>query len=109
MAEKKPGVMIYHDDFISYTEVLSLEQMGKLFVAILKFSAFDEIPDFEDDRELKIIWIGVMKGIERDAKRYVENCKNKKYAAYCRECDKNGVPRMTKEQWKKTNGYFDIE
>ena len=100
--------MTYHDDFVPYIDVLSLEQWGRLFVSLLKYSAYDENPDFTDDVVLKVIWTTVKKGLERDSERYKERCSRAKYAVYCRETKKAGSPVMSYEKWQETSAYFDI-
>ena len=107
MAKKKPGVMLYHE-WLPYRKKLSFEQMGRLFIAILDYSENGIEPDFSDDDRLDMAWLGLSLKIDRDSEKYKENCDKRAYAAYCREADRAGRPKMTFDEWKEKTEYFDI-
>ena len=98
MAQKRPGVMLYFSARPSF-KYLSYEQMGRLYEAILDYGEFGTQPNF-DDPLLGMAWSFVAPGIDRDWDAYLEKVDKRKYAAYCREAQKNQIEAMPFEEWK---------
>ena len=76
---QRPGVMIYHEILVPMQH-LEDEQKGKLFNAILEFSALGTEPEFESS-ELAIAWGFIRPKLEHDFNKYVEKVERNRRAA----------------------------
>lgn len=77
----KPGVMFYFDTRPCLKR-LSNEDKGRLFEAILNYSEFGELPEFED--MLGVAWDFIQPRIDRDNKRYEDTVAKRRQAAAIR-------------------------
>lgn len=97
MAER-PGIMVYFD-LLPQLEEYSPEEVGGLFLAMLRFGLYGEIPIFED-RGMRIIWREIQYKIERDNAKYQQRVIDGAYGAYKRDLDKNGGGSpLPKDRW----------
>lgn len=95
--EGRPGVMFYFRMRESL-QFLTNEEKGTLFEAILDYAQHGKNPKFED-RALTVAWGFIKAGIDDDAERYEDIKDSRSYAAYCRECKKDGREPMTREDF----------
>lgn len=79
---KKPGVMIYFETK-HIVKHLDLEDIGRLFLAILDYAEENKPPNFseEEDMTLCIAWDIIKPKIDSDSERYKERCENAVNAA----------------------------
>lgn len=93
----RPGVMIYFDKVAPFLAKMDDEQAGKFFRAILEYAEFGVIPELDLVGDLAFNVIQPL--IDRDAAKYKDTVKKRKYAAYCREAEKEGQKPMSREAW----------
>lgn len=96
MAER-PGIMVYFD-LLPQLEEYSPEEVGELFLAMLRFGLDGSIPIFED-RGMRIIWREIQNKIERDNAKYQQRIIDGAYGAYKRDLEKKGGSPMPKDLW----------
>lgn len=102
MAEKK-SFLIRHENSEQF-DMLTDEQLGKLFRAMYRFSDSRVEPSFEDPM-LKMLFSIVRGQIERDAAKYEETCRNRAESG-----KKGGRPKKANgftEKAKKANGFSE--
>ena len=66
---KEKESFILYAQYLENIEMLSMEQRGILFTAILKYTADQPIPDFTDNA-VKIAFSFIRSQIDRDAEKY---------------------------------------
>lgn len=60
MAKKKEGFYFYHGWLpMEIRKQLTNEQLGRLFVAIIEYSAHDVERNFSNDKLLQAVWLGI--------------------------------------------------
>lgn len=96
---KRTGVMLYCKAEEAVKN-LSLEDAGKLLIAIFDYAFHGIEPRFEDSQSLPILWCFIRSDIESDEKRYIEKCKKNAYIAYKREREKKNLPYLEFEEWE---------
>ena len=69
MAAEKKSFVLYHD-IRTPLELLTDEQRGKLFIALLNYSEYDELPDF--DGALLMAFASIRMSLDRDAEAWAE-------------------------------------
>ena len=92
----KPGVMIYFE-IIPLIEELDAESAGRLFLAILKYSQYGEIPNLSGFE--RVIWPFIKSLVDRDSVRYETKHKQKQWAVYCRDTKRKGETPLSFEDW----------
>lgn len=75
--KERPGVMIYHDLY-QPTRRLSDSDKGRLFDAILEYSMFGVVPEF--DGMLGVVWDFAQPRIDADKKSYQTKCERSRAA-----------------------------
>lgn len=95
-ADNKPGVMIYFD-IIPLIEGMSPDDAGQLFLAILKYAQYGEIPSLSGFA--LAVWPFVKSLVDRDSQRYDLVRKKKQWAVYCREAKRRGETPLELEAW----------
>lgn len=95
--KQRPGFMVFHED-MQFVEVMTDEDAGKLFKAMLQYSCAEQEPQFTEGM-LRIGWAIVKPMIERDKRRYQAVCDSNSYSAYCKNADARGEVRMSKEEY----------
>lgn len=93
----KPGVVVYLD-LLPSLEEYTPEEVGMLFLAILRYGEFGELPSFED-RGLRVLWREIQAKIDRDNAKYMQKVLDGAYGAYKRECEKAGKTPANKQLW----------
>ena len=66
-ADNKPGVMIYFD-IIPLIEEMNPENAGQLFLAILKYAQYGEVPSLSG--LARSVWPFIKSLVDRDSRRY---------------------------------------
>ena len=97
--KQKPGVMIYFE-LRTPLKMLTLEEMGSIFQAILAYGEDGQI----DERELlgnaAIIWPFVRMALDRDDTRYQEVSLRNRYANYVRWQKERGEEILPRNEWE---------
>ena len=70
---KKDSFVLYHD-IRDPIELLSLEERGELFTAILNYSEFGDVPHFESDG-LKMAFAFIKLALDRDTAKWENKSK----------------------------------
>lgn len=100
--KEQPGVMFYFEHTACF-DLLTDAEVGKLTKSVLHYAKSGEEPRLEGT--LAIIWTMMRSVIARDAKRYEMQCRQKSYAVYCREQDRQGRDRLSYEEWLHPTQY----
>ena len=94
--------MVYHDMDISLN-LLSENQAGKLFKAMMRYSKNGEAPELNDDLMLQMAWSFAVRTLDRDSERYEDVKLKRAYAAYCKWAkERSGTP-VSFEEWMQMN------
>lgn len=98
--KKRPGVMLYFD-IIPAIKLLSDEEKGILFDAILSYGETGIEPEL--DGKLAMAWVFIQQSSDRDAVRYAEKVLKTKYASYCRitKCKDPDASLLSFRDWKE--------
>lgn len=94
--DNKPGVMIYFD-IIPLIEEMKPENAGQLFLAILKYAQYGEVPSLSG--LARSVWPFIKSLVDRDSQRYDLVRKKKQWAVYCREAKRRGETPLELEAW----------
>lgn len=100
-ADNKPGVMIYFD-IIPLIEEMNPENAGQLFLAILKYAQYGEIPSLSG--LARSVWPFIKSLVDRDSRRYDIARKKKQWATYCRDAKRRGEEHLDFDLWLNENG-----
>lgn len=95
----RPGVMIYFD-IRPNLKLLTLEQRGILFDAILEYGELGVVPEL--DGILAMAWGFIQPRIDKDAERYNNQVSQRKYATYCREKKRVNEEPLPFDDWKSS-------
>lgn len=93
---KRPGVLIYFD-IRPALKMLSLEEKGQLFDAIMDYSELGDVPELEG--MLGMAWTFIQPKLDRDGETYKKNGLRKRYSAYIRWARDKGNPELSFEDW----------
>ena len=100
----RPGIMIYFD-MLGPIRVLSDEDKGRLFLAMLEYGQDGKVPKF--DGMLALAWGFVKPKIDKDEEEYNMSVLRRQYATTCRERKRKGEPDISFDEWLKTNRIND--
>lgn len=100
----RPGIMIYFD-MLGPIRVLSDEDKGRLFLAMLEYGQDGTVPDF--DGMLALAWGFVRPKLDKDEEEYNMSVLRRQYATVCRERKRKGEPDISFDEWLKTNRIND--
>lgn len=92
----RPGVMIYFD-IRPNLKLLTLEQRGILFDAILEYGELGIVPDL--DGILAMAWGFIQPRIDKDGERYSRQIAQRQYATYCREKKRSNEEPLSFDAW----------
>lgn len=92
----RPGIMLYFD-ILDPLKVLSREDRGDLFIAILEYGQFGIIPEF--DGMLAMAWGFIKPKLDRDGVAYENTTAQRKYAAFCKKLKARGIEKIEFEEW----------
>lgn len=94
--------IIIHSDIKEKLELLSNDEAGQLFKAIIAYAEDGEVLSFDENRVLGMIFLFIKDQIDRDGAKYRERC------AKNRESGKlGGRPRKSDRLIPKPNGLFE--
>lgn len=100
-ADNKPGVMIYFD-ITPLIEEMNPENAGQLFLAILKYAQYGEVPSLSG--LARSVWPFIKSLVDRDSRRYDIARKKKQWATYCRDAKRRGEEPLDFDLWLNDNG-----
>lgn len=98
----RPGIMIYFD-ILGPLRVLSDEEKGQLFLAMLEYGQYGTAPQFEG--MLALAWGFVKPKLDKDEEEYKMSVLRRKYATFCRERKRKGEPDISFDEWLNTNDH----
>lgn len=94
--------IIIHSDIKEKLELLSNDEAGQLFKAIIAYAEDGKVLSFDENRVLGMIFLFIKDQIDRDGAKYRERC------AKNRESGKlGGRPRKSDRLISKPNGLFE--
>ena len=96
---KRPGVMLYFDLRPSL-KLLSTEDRGRLFDAILDYAELGVVPEL--DGMLAMAWEFIRPRIDKDGERYERQIAQRQYAVYSREAKRRGETPLSFDDWCKS-------
>ena len=97
--QNKPGLMLYFDA-LPALEILSDEEAGRLFRALLAYGRYGELRELSGP---EAVAFQMLRGrIDRDEAAYREKCRKTAYAAYVRESRRSGSFPLEYEAWTVT-------
>ena len=96
----RPGIMVYFD-MLGPIRVLSDEDKGRLFLAMLEYGQDGTVPQF--DGMLALAWGFIKPKIDKDEEEYNMSVLRRQYATVCRERKRKGEPDISFDEWLKTN------
>ena len=94
--KKKPGVMVYFE-LRRMLKLLTDEEKGKLFEAILEYGETGCIPELSPT--LRVAWPLIQMRLDMDNSRYELMVIKRRYAAYSRWAKENGETIKSFEEW----------
>ena len=100
----RPGIMIYFD-ILEPIEVLPDDDKGRLLVAMLEYAQTGKEPAFGD--MLEMAWRFIKPKIDKDEASYNLSVLRHQYATECRERKRKEEPKITFNEWLKSNGNHD--
>ena len=100
--DARPGLMLYFEDLEPFMSALSSAQLGELLLALLRYGR-DGTEPAELDALTALGFRVLRPRLDRDARRYAEKQRKSQYAAYCREQDRLGLPRLDFTLWLQTD------
>lgn len=92
----RPGIMIYFD-MLGPIRVLSDEDKGRLFLAMLEYGQDGTIPQF--DGMLEMAWAFVKPKIDKDEESYEDSVLQRRYAAFCKKLLRLKLPKIAFDEW----------
>lgn len=102
MAQERPGIMVYFDDVLPSLQCLTVEDAGRLFIAMLRYGRDGTAPDFGDSAGLNIAWNFIRPKIDRDNASYDRAVLKSRYGVYKREAGKRGEDPLGFDGWCQT-------
>lgn len=97
--KNRPGVIVYFEIIPALT-LLSNEEKGLLFDALLTYASTNVEPNF--DGKLAVAWVFLKHASDRDGERYKERILKTRYAGYCShtKCKDPDATVMSFRDWK---------
>lgn len=95
---KRPGIMVYFE-LLDALEDYNAEEAGQLFLAMLRYGRYGELPEFAD-RGMRTLWMSTKRKIDMDNRNYEQACCNRRYSTYVREAKKRGETILDRDEWE---------
>ena len=92
MAEKEQAGVVVFFDIEPALEMLSAEQRGHLFTAIIRYGHYGTSPTFEDQL-VKMAWSFVKPSIDRANEKYIRTREKKRIAGITSDFRRNYAPK----------------
>ena len=107
MADKEQAGVVIFFDIEPALEILSAEQRGHLFTAIIQYAHYGIIPTFEDQL-VNMAWAFVRPSIDRANKKYEKSKEKKRIAGITSDFKRNYAPRhgIDPEDKEELNAYI---
>ena len=99
---ERPGFVVYFD-LLDQIQELSDAERGQLLTGMLEYGKYGVLPEFKG--MLAMAWRFLRPKMDRDAEAYAKTIEGKRYATYCRECKKNGIQELSREDWRVSIDY----
>ena len=96
----RPGFVVYFELRTSL-ELMTKEQIADLFLAMMNYCEYGELPQ-TDDMIVKMCFNGLKSRMDSDRENYYQTISQRKYAVYCRECNKTDRAPLSYEEWETT-------
>ncbi len=93
----RSGIVVYFD-LLPSLERMTAEQQGELFIAMLRYAKYGEVPEFTTERQ-QIIWEMTQPRLDADALRWDEKILQTKYAGYSSAERRQGREPMDMDSW----------
>lgn len=90
--------MIYFD-ILPTLQLLPMEEVGELFIAMIEYGKDGKRPDFSHCDRLNVAWSVLQQMVLRDKKRYSEKIMRNTYGAYKREANRREEVPLPFEEW----------
>ena len=100
--KKKPGVMVYFE-LRGMLKLLTDEEKGKLFEAILEYGETGCIPELSPT--LHVAWPLIQMRLDADTDRYAYVGLKRRYAAYVRWAKEHAEEPAAFSDWVEQKGY----
>ena len=98
--KQPPGLMLYFADIRPALQMLTDEQIGRIFRAVMNYAENGERPQIEGIESL--VFAMLTPKIDRDRETYGKKLLHANYMAYCRKFRDSGQDekeKLTEEQW----------
>ena len=92
---QKPGALVYCEDWAAVKGATTTEQRGQLIDAVMEYTQYGVLPDFEKEPVLKMGWGFLLPKLNRDQQGYNYTVYKNRYSAYKRDQEKPLEP----DQW----------
>lgn len=96
----RPGIILYFE-LRQQLSSLTYEEKGRLLDAMLEYGELGVVPELKG--ALAVAWSFIKVKLDYDEGRYDLRIAKRKYATYCRECQKNEETPMEYEEWVISN------
>ena len=97
--KQRPGIYLYRNDYELLCE-LEPEDRCRVLDGMMEYAQSGELPDFSGSRLATVVWKSIRPHLDHDASRYQKRVSDSEYAVCCREWDRNGLPRLSREEWE---------
>lgn len=100
--DEQLGTVFYYDTWLELADDpdYSDEDIGKLFVATLRFAKFGEKTEFPD-RAMRCVYNGACRAVRVNKTKYAERCLKNAYNAYCGIMKQANKDPVSFEVWQE--------
>lgn len=96
---------LLYTDYLEHIQDLSLEQIGSLFIAIMKYQKEEELPEL--DAVTKMAFNFIRSQLDKDNEKYVETSERRREAGKLGGRPKANAFNENQEKAKKANGFSE--
>lgn len=96
---------LLYTDYLEHIQDLSLEQIGSLFIAIMKYQKEEELPEL--DAVTKMAFKFIRSQLDKDNEKYVETSERRREAGKLGGRPKANAFDKNQEKAKKANGFSE--
>ena len=96
---------LLYTDYLEHIQDLSLEQIGSLFIAIMKYQKEEELPEL--DAVTKMAFNFIRSQLDKDNEKYVETSERRREAGKLGGRPKANAFDKNQEKAKKANGFSE--
>ncbi len=95
--KRRPGIILPFD-LLESLELFSLDEIGRLVLAVLRYGRRGEDTAFED-RGLQTIFTQLKRSDDRDAEGWMRKTAAAQYSALCRTWNEKGITPPDRDSW----------